>query len=52
MLYMCPVCSYQYDDDFQMDPFDKLPDEWCCPVCNAVKSSFKGIHIDHNEGDG
>jgi rubredoxin len=52
MLYVCPVCSYRYDDDFEMDPFDKLPDEWCCPVCKAVKNSFKGIHIDHSEGDG
>jgi rubredoxin len=52
MLYVCPVCNYRYDDDFQMDPFDKLPDDWCCPVCKAVKSSFRGIRIDHNEGDG
>ncbi|HVP77248.1 MAG TPA: rubredoxin [Thermodesulfobacteriota bacterium] len=52
MLYICPVCSYRYDDDFEMDPFDKLPDDWCCPVCKAAKISFRAIWIDHNEGDG
>jgi rubredoxin len=52
MLYICPVCSYRYDDDLQMNPFDKLPDDWCCPVCKAVKSSFRGIRIYYNEGEG
>ena len=52
MLYICPSCSYRYDDDFEMDPFDKLPEDWCCPVCKAAKISFRGIRIDHNEGDG
>lgn len=35
--YHCPICGFEYDDDF-----DKLVDEWVCPICGAPKSIFKG----------
>jgi flavin reductase (DIM6/NTAB) family NADH-FMN oxidoreductase RutF/rubredoxin len=47
--YECTVCGYIYDPA-QGDPdghvppgtpFEKLPDDWVCPVCGAAKSEFK-----------
>ncbi len=46
--YVCQVCGYIYDPE-QGDPegdiaagtpFDKLPDDWTCPVCGASKDEF------------
>ncbi|WP_347488198.1 rubredoxin [Desulfoscipio sp. XC116] len=46
--YVCDVCGYVYDPD-QGDPengiapgtpFDKLPEDWTCPVCGAGKNEF------------
>ena len=45
----CKVCGYIYDPE-QGDPdgnippktpFEKLPDEWVCPVCGAPKDMFE-----------
>lgn len=47
--YECTVCGYVYDPE-KGDPesniepgtsFDKLPDDWVCPVCGADKSLFR-----------
>jgi rubredoxin len=46
--YVCTVCGYVYDPaegdpDNGIDPgtpFEKLPDDWTCPVCGADKSQF------------
>jgi rubredoxin len=51
MLHVCSVCGYEYNDDIAMIPFDKLTDDWHCPVCNAPKSVFQSIVIDYS-GDG
>lgn len=49
--YQCSVCGYIYDPE-QGDPdgnippgtpFEKLPDDWQCPVCGASKSEFEKI---------
>ena len=46
--FTCNVCGYVYDPE-KGDPeggikpgtsFDKLPDTWTCPICNAPKSEF------------
>ncbi|GFK92395.1 Rubredoxin [Fundidesulfovibrio magnetotacticus] len=46
--YVCNVCGYVYDPE-EGDPengvspgtsFDKIPDDWACPVCGAPKSEF------------
>jgi len=46
--YVCNVCGYVYDPE-KGDPegnippgtsFEKLPDDWTCPVCGAPKSEF------------
>jgi rubredoxin len=46
--YVCDVCGYIYDPAIG-DPdngvaagtsFEKLPDDWVCPMCGASKESF------------
>jgi rubredoxin len=46
--WKCTVCGYIYDPE-QGDPdhgikpgtpFEKLPDDWLCPVCGAPKDQF------------
>ncbi len=49
--YKCMVCGYIYDpeegDDTQGiqkgTQFDKLPEDWTCPVCGATKDQFEEI---------
>lgn len=49
--YVCVVCGYVYDpengDDTQgikpKTPFEKLPDDWVCPVCKVKKDQFTAI---------
>lgn len=46
--YVCGVCGYVYDPEKGDSegnipagtPFEKLPDDWTCPVCGAAKSEF------------
>ncbi len=49
--YECSVCGYIYDPA-QGDPennvpagapFEKLPEDWVCPVCGASKDQFHKI---------
>ena len=40
--YVCNVCGYVYDPA-EGDPdnaFEKLPEDWTCPVCGASKDEF------------
>jgi rubredoxin len=47
--YRCTVCGYIYDPEKgdpdsginPRRPFEKLPDDWVCPVCGAEKSLFE-----------
>jgi len=47
--YKCSICDYVYDPekgdpDSGIEPgipFEKLPDDWVCPVCGADKSVFE-----------
>ncbi len=49
--YKCTVCGYVYDPELgdpdggikPGTPFEKLPDDWVCPVCGAAKSEFKEL---------
>jgi len=49
--YQCSVCGYVYDPEMgdpESDippgtPFEKLPDDWVCPVCGAEKSEFEKL---------
>ncbi len=47
----CSICGYIYDPaigdpDGNIPPnipFEKLPDDWTCPVCGATKDQFEKI---------
>ncbi len=47
--YMCTNCGYIYDPeigdpDGQILPgtiFEKIPDNWFCPVCGSLSGSFE-----------
>ena len=49
--YKCSVCGYIYDFKkgdseggiAEGTTFDKLPEDWTCPVCRSEKSVFKEI---------
>ena len=49
--YKCSVCGWIYDPEIGDEesgispgtPFEKLPDDWVCPVCGAAKSAFEKI---------
>ena len=49
--YKCSVCGYVYnpeegDPDSGIapgTPFEKLPDDWKCPVCGAPKDAFEKV---------
>lgn len=47
--YVCVPCGYIYDPaEGDPDngvaagtPFEKLPEDWVCPVCGATKDMFE-----------
>jgi rubredoxin len=49
--YRCSVCGYIYDPELG-DPegkvapgtaFEKLPEDWLCPICGADKTAFEKV---------
>ncbi|QWR76350.1 rubredoxin [Candidatus Magnetomonas plexicatena] len=40
-MHRCTVCGWIYDDAKESMPFDKQPDDYTCPVCNAPKEAFE-----------
>ncbi len=46
--YECNVCGYIYDPELgdpehgipPGTPFDELPEDWICPVCDVGKEDF------------
>lgn len=49
--YVCNVCGYIYDpEEGDPDngvnpgtPFEKVPDNWVCPICGVGKSEFEKV---------
>ena len=49
--YKCSVCGYIYDPELgdpdggikPGTPFEKIPDDWVCPVCGASKDQFEKL---------
>jgi rubredoxin/mono/diheme cytochrome c family protein len=44
--YECSICGYIYDEAEEGAPWDGLPDDWTCPVCDAAKSDFEALDED------
>lgn len=42
-MWKCTVCGYIYDEEKEGAPFEELPDDWTCPICNAPKDAFEKI---------
>ncbi len=42
-VWRCAMCKYLYKDDKEGVPFEQLPEDWRCPVCNASKGEFEKI---------
>lgn len=42
-MYRCTVCGWIYDEGKEGTPFNDLPDEYTCPVCNAPKDAFEEV---------
>ena len=46
--YVCGICGYVYDPEAgdpdagvaEGTPFEKLPEDWVCPLCGAAKDEF------------
>jgi rubredoxin len=49
--FECAVCGYIYDpEEGDSDggipagtAFEKLPEDWVCPICGAAKSEFHAV---------
>jgi rubredoxin len=49
--YRCTVCGWIYDPKTgdpdggvaPGTPFEKIPDNWTCPMCGAAKKDFEKI---------
>ncbi len=47
----CTICGYIYDPETgdsnngveKNTPFEKLPEDWSCPVCGAPKDQFEKV---------
>lgn len=45
--WMCEICGYTYDLEKGAEgiekgtSFDRLPDDWVCPICGAGKDKFE-----------
>jgi rubredoxin len=49
--WKCKICGYIYDPEkgdpdanvSPSTPFQKLPDDWVCPLCGAPKDMFEKV---------
>jgi rubredoxin len=39
--YECTVCGYIYDEEKEGTPWNRLPEDWVCPLCGSEKVYFK-----------
>ncbi len=47
--WKCSICGYLYDPEYgdpdsgvePGTPFEKIPNDWVCPVCGASKDMFE-----------
>jgi methylamine---glutamate N-methyltransferase subunit C len=41
--YVCEVCEDVYDEEEKGTPWNELPEDWCCPVCQSPRKFFAPI---------
>jgi rubredoxin len=49
--YGCTICDYVYDPSIgdpdagikPGTPFEKIPDDWVCPICGTSKADFESL---------
>ena len=49
--YVCGICGYVYDPEAGDPdagvaagvPFERLPEDWLCPICGVGKSEFSPV---------
>jgi len=52
--YFCTGCGYVYDPRLGNPengippgtPFEEIPENWVCPICNAPETSFLPDHCE------
>ncbi len=50
--FKCRICGYIYDpaagdpggNVMPGTPFERIPEDWVCPVCGASKEEFEEIY--------
>ena len=42
-VWRCAMCKWLHRDNREGTPFEQLPDDWTCPVCDAPKGDFERI---------
>lgn len=49
--YKCTVCEFIYDEENEGVPWDELPDDWVCPVCESPKQYYQVVEESPRESD-
>lgn len=42
-VYICTVCDTEYDEDREAVPWNELPADWLCPVCDSGKAFWRRV---------
>lgn len=38
--YVCTVCNWVYDPEFEGNSFEDAPEDFVCPLCGVGKEDF------------
>ena len=47
--FKCVVCEYVYDESKNDVPWDDLPEQWVCPVCESPKKYYTPVEDEKKE---
>lgn len=46
-IYICNLCSHQYDESKETIKWENLSKDWSCPICGSPTTSFSVENITH-----
>jgi pyruvate oxidase len=46
-VYICKDCGYCYDENDESIPFEDVPDDYRCPICQAPKDHFYPLNTEN-----